>query len=256
VIDLLAHLSPMLAQAADTAISAGGTVPTPEPVSPWLAWISEYGALFIFVAFIVCGVGLHVSEDFLLLPAGIAIYEGHMTWSETIIAAYFGLVIGDTMWIWVCRNYGTRLIHSKRFLRMMHPRKLLEAKRAMEERGVIVLILARFIPGTRTAVLTMTGLLHMPWWKFLAVELTTVAVTVPVQIGIGYLGKAGFDKAKDLGSMLTFGLAGLALSVAAIFAYRWWKLAKARRGPRPRAPVAWLRTFGRGAHRSASPSAH
>jgi membrane protein DedA with SNARE-associated domain len=252
--DLLAQIPILLVQASDIAVGPGSAMPPAETVSPWMAWISDYGAWFIFLAFIVCGVGLHVSEDFLLIPAGVAIYEGHMTWSETILAAYFGLVIGDTLWIWVCRNYGTRLIHSKRFLRMMHPRKLLEAKHAMSERGVIVLILARFIPGTRTAVLTMTGLLHMPWWKFLAVEMTTVAVTVPVQVGVGWLGKAGFDKAKDLGGLLTFGLAGIALTVAFVVGYRWYKQAKARKGPRPRAPVSWLRTFGRGAHKHASPS--
>jgi membrane protein DedA with SNARE-associated domain len=127
----------------------------------------------------------------------------------------------------------------------MGPRRLLEAKHAMETRGVVVLILARFIPGTRTPVLTMSGLLHMPWWKFLAVELTTVAVTAPAQIAIGWLGKAGYDKAKDLGGWLTFGLAGLALAVAFIIGYRWYKQAKARKGPRPRAPVSWLRTFGK-----------
>lgn len=249
MLDCLDMIVPILAQAGQAAESIGAGpaagLPEPEAVSPWLAWISEYGALFIFVAFIVCGVGLHISEDFLLIPAGVAIYEGHMTWSETILAAYFGLVIGDTLWIWVCRNYGTRLIHSKRFLRSMGPRRLLEAKHAMETRGVIVLILARFIPGTRTPVLTMSGLLHMPWWKFLAVELTTVAVTAPAQIAIGWLGKAGYDKAKDLGGWLTFGLAGLALTVAFVIGYRWYKQAKARKGPRPRAPVSWLRTFGK-----------
>jgi hypothetical protein len=45
--------------------------------------------------------------------------------------------------------------------------------------------------------------------------------------------------------MLTFGLAGIALVVAGIVAFRWIKQAKARKGPRPRSPVAWLRTFGR-----------
>ena len=34
-------------------------------------------------------------------------------------------------------------------------------------------------------------------------------------------------------------------------AYRWWKQAKSRKGARPRAPVAWLRTFG---HSTRTPS--
>lgn len=249
---VLHEIPSLLAQAANAAAEAA---PPPPPISEWQAWIADYGAWFIFVAFIVCGVGLHVSEDFLLIPAGVAIYEGHMTWTETIAAAYFGLVIGDTLWIWVCRNYGTRLVHSKRFKRMMHPRRLLEAKHAMEERGVIVLILARFIPGTRTPVLTMTGILHMAWWKFLAVELSTVAITAPAQIAIGYFGKMGYDRAKDLGSTLSLSLAGLAIGVACIVGYRWYLQAKARKGPRPRSPVAWLRHFGRPARRANSADA-
>jgi membrane protein DedA with SNARE-associated domain len=253
MLDLLHNLPDLLLQAADTvgtAVDAAASAPggaTAEQTlqSPWLAWVEQYGAWFIFVAFIICGIGLHISEDFLLIPAGIAIYHGNMSWGETLVAAYFGLILGDTGWIWVCRNYGTRLVHSRRFLRMMGPRRLLEAKYAMESRGVIVLILARFIPGTRTPVLTMTGILHMPWWKFLAVELTTVAITAPIQIGIGYVGAVGYEQAKGLGDLLTLGLAGTALLVAGIFAWRWWKQAKSRKGPRPRSPVSWLRHFGK-----------
>ena len=243
----LMHLPAMLCQAADAAAAgatgSGGWMDWIHAQGP--IWVENYGAWFIFCAFIVCGIGLHVSEDFLLIPAGALIFHGHMSWAETLTAAYFGLVLGDTGWIWVCRNFGTRLIHSKRFKRMMHPRRLLEAKYAMEERGSTVLVLARFIPGTRTPVLTMTGILHMPWWKFLAIECVTVAITAPVQIGIGYFGAKGYEHAKNVGNMVTFGIAGVALVIAGVFAYRWWKQAKARKGPRPRAPVSWLRTFGR-----------
>ena len=126
----------------------------------------------------------------------------------------------------------------------MHPRRLLEAKYAMEERGAVVLILARFIPGTRTPALTMTGILHMAWWKFLAVELTTVAITSPIQISIGYLGAMGYERAESTADMLTLAVAGVVLLIGCAIAYRWWKQAKSRKGARPRAPVAWLRTFG------------
>jgi membrane protein DedA with SNARE-associated domain len=107
--DLLIQLPSVLVQATDAVAQVASDAATAtEAVSPWMAWIRDYGAIFIFVAFIVCGVGLHISEDFLLIPAGVAIYDGHMSWTETLIAAYFGLVIGDTLWIWVCRNYGDR----------------------------------------------------------------------------------------------------------------------------------------------------
>lgn len=248
LVQLPSLLSGMLAQAADAVATEAaqgdgglsGWIRTQGPL-----WVGQYGAWFIFVAFIICGIGLHVSEDFLLIPAGALIFHGHMHWTEVLAAAYLGLIIGDSGWIWVCRNFGTRLIHSKRFKRMMHPRRLLEAKHAMEERGAVMLVLARFIPGTRTPALTMAGILHMAWWKFLAIEFSTVAVTVPVQVGVGYVGAMGYEHAKNLGNMVTLAVAGTAILVGCVFVYKWWKQAKARKGPRPRAPVSWLRTFGR-----------
>jgi len=249
ICDLVSSVLPhVLAQAADAAASdaaqaEGGMMGWIQAQGP--VWIAQYGAWFIFFAFIVCGIGLHISEDFLLIPAGALIFHGHMNWTEVLAAAYFGLIIGDTGWIWVCRNFGTRLIHSKRFKRMMHPRRLLEAKYAMEQRGAVMLVLARFIPGTRTPALTMSGILHMAWWKFLAIECATVAITVPVQVGIGYIGAVGYEHAKNVGNIVTLAVAGTAIAVACVFAYKWWQQAKARKGPRPRAPVSWLRTFGR-----------
>ena len=47
----------------------------------------------------------------------------------------------------------------------------------------------------------------------------------------------------------------VALTVAGVLGFRWWKQAKARQGPRPRSPVSWLRTFGRNASRT-SANAH
>ncbi len=35
----------------------------------------EYGPFTIFVAFVISGVGLHLSEDFILIPAGIFAYQ-------------------------------------------------------------------------------------------------------------------------------------------------------------------------------------
>jgi len=140
-----ASIHSMLAQAGEASIQGTATPPVEllnPPTDSWmLQWLSAYGATFIFFAFIVCGIGLHISEDFLLIPAGVAIYHGQMQWGETLLAAYCGLVIGDTIWIWMCRHFGTRIIHSKRLKRLMHPRRLLEAKYAMEQRGTIVLIL-------------------------------------------------------------------------------------------------------------------
>jgi membrane protein DedA with SNARE-associated domain len=166
-------------------------------------WIEEgidrYGAVAIFVAFIVSGVGLHLSEDLILIPAGWLAANDWRMFAEFAFAAYLGIVLGDAGWFWMCRTFGTRVMHTKVFKRLFHPRRLLEIKWQIDQRGAWVLLAARFIPGTRTPVITMCGVLHMAWWKLLLVEGTCVLITAPLQMMIGWLAfhaaaKAGVTK--------------------------------------------------------------
>lgn len=230
-------------QIADAATHAAGDPSVHIP--NWLAGFLPYGPLAIFGVLVLSGVGLHLSEDFILIPAGFfaATTDSLPLW-ETLVAAYFGLIIGDLLWIAMCRRFGTRFVHSRWFKRIVHPRRLLEAKHQMEQRGVVVVILARFIPGTRTPVITMAGILHMPWWKLILVEVTTVAVTVPLQTGIGYLAGKGIGSAKSTGEMIFWLLAILAATVAMTLGIHWWVQSRGH-GRAPRSKVAWLRTFGR-----------
>jgi len=247
------------ASAADVAAhsiahSAAPSLPpagTPADVPPDLAENAmapylKYGPWAVLVIFILSGVGLHLSEDLILIPAGILIARGQQLplW-ETLLAAYAGLIIGDLLWIYLCRRYGTKMVQSRWFKRIVHPRRLLEAKHQMERRGIIVVILARFIPGTRTPVITMAGILHMPWWKVITVELTTCAVTVPLQMGVGYLIGHGVGEAKSTGELVLKLAAACAVLVAVGFGIHCWIQAKKRKGRAPRSKAIWLRTFGR-----------
>jgi membrane protein DedA with SNARE-associated domain len=215
----------------------------------WMAaWIEpyiKYGPWAIMIIFILSGVGLHLSEDLILIPAGILIASGKLTWTETLLAAYVGLVIGDLLWLAMCRRFGTRMVHSRWFKRIIHPRRLLEAKHQMEARGIIVVILARFIPGTRTPVITMAGILHLQWWKLIVVEFSTCAITVPLQVGMGYVAAIGMGEAKSTSEFVIKLVAITAAFVLAGVALHWWLSSRKRAGRAPRSKAAWLRTFSR-----------
>lgn len=218
------------------------------PASGFAAWIEpyiKYGPWAIMIVFILSGVGLHLSEDLILIPAGIGIAHGKLDWTETLIAAYIGLVIGDLLWLAMCRRFGTRMVHSRWFKRVVHPRRLLEAKHQMEARGIIVVILARFIPGTRTPVITMAGILHLQWWKLVVVELSTCAITIPLQVGMGYLAAKGMGEAKSAGEFIFKLVAITAAFVLGGVVIHWWVSSRRRAGRAPRSKAAWLRTFGR-----------
>jgi membrane protein DedA with SNARE-associated domain len=228
--------------------AANGAAAVGADTGGFKAWIEpyiKYGPWAIMIIFILCGVGLHLSEDLILIPAGVLIAHGQLDLTETLVAAYVGLVIGDVMWIAMCRRFGTRMVHSRWFKRIIHPRRLLEAKHQMELKGIMVVVLARFIPGTRTPVITMAGILHMKWWKLLVVEFTTCAITVPLQVGLGYLAAIGMGEAKSTGEFIIKLVVITAVFVLAGVVLHWWITSRKRKGRAPRSKANWLRTFGR-----------
>ena len=212
-------------------------------------WIEEgidkFGAITVFVAFLVSGIGLHLSEDLILIPAGwLSANDPRFFW-ELAAAAYAGIVLGDLGWFLLCRTFGTRLLQSKFFKRMFHPRRLLEVKYQIDQRGVLVLIAARFIPGTRTPVITMCGVLHMATWKFILVEAVCVLITAPMQMAIGWLAFHAAEQAgvTDIFHQIMIGVAvTLAVVIGLWLVHRAIEQRKSKKHP-PRAKVAWLRTF-------------
>ncbi len=216
-------------------------------------WIEQgvrrYGPITVFFAFIVSGVGLHLSEDLILIPAGyIAAGDPHtpvrLFW-EFAFWAYLGIVIGDAGWFLMCRTFGTRLLHRRWFKRIMHPRRLLEIKHQMDQRGALVLLAARFIPGTRTPVITMGGVLHMPWWKFLLVELTCVLVSAPLQMAVGWFAAKAASNAgvTRLSHQIAVGVAVTVAFVVLMYFLHLWLKARMTRKRLPRAPARWLRLY-------------
>lgn len=215
-------------------------------------WLVQHGAMAIFVAFILCGIGLHLSEDFILIPAGIAVVgaggaaAGEVNWAlftEFAVAAWAGIVLGDIGWVWICRHFGTRLMGSRRVRRFIGPRTLCEVKHQMDVRGAWALLAARFIPGARTPMITVSGLMHLAWWKILLVEMGGVVLTAPAQmlIGVG-VAKVGSQFESAAHRWMLYIGATLAVIVLMFLIHMVISRRAAKHRP-PRAPVSWLHGF-------------
>ena len=237
--------SPVDPATSPDAAAAEGTKPAFRLADGKLGHLmSDHGPWIIFVLFVISGVGLHLSEDLILIPAGFLAARGDIPLVESLIAAWLGLAVGDILWVAICRRWGTRLVHSRWFKRLVHPRRLLEAKHQMEERGVAVVALARFIPGTRTPVVTMAGILHMPWYKFLPVELGCALITVPLQAAIGYVAAIGIGKTESTTELVVWTVIAAAVILALFLGVHWFLQNRKSLGRAPRSRVKWLRTFG------------
>ena len=209
-----------------------------------IGYLSEVGGTWgpwILMAMLMAsGVGIPLGEDIFIIPAGILVAQGLFPFWETLIAAYLGVTIADCLWLVVCKRFATRLLRWKWFRRTIHPRRLLETKYQFDRSGVWVVVASRFIPGSRTTVITAAGLLQMRFRTFFMSEWICAIPTTATSFAIGYtigLGLGMVNDIKDLQITLAVTLA-VAGGITAIIFFR------RRRGLTrnlPRAKVAWLR---------------
>ncbi len=204
--------------------------------------LGVYGPLTVFVALLLTGIGIPLGEDVVIIPAGILVGHGKIGLVQTAVAAYAGVLISDFTWYWLCRKFGTPLLHKRWFKRIVHPRRLLEVKHEIERRGAWVVVMSRFIPGSRTPAITASGVLHLPFWKFALAESTSCLATVPLQLGFGYAIAQGLGTLKTADLILSL-IGAVLLILVLMLGLAWWRHHRTHRKHAPRAKAAWLRRF-------------
>jgi membrane protein DedA with SNARE-associated domain len=200
--------------------------------------LNSYGPLAVLILLVMPLMG----EDIIIIPAGFLVGQGHLPFWPTFFFAYVGAFISDAMWFALCYRYGTPLLHKKWFKRMAHPRRMLQAKHQIEKRGAWLIVTARFVPGSRTTTVIVAGLMHMPIWKFTLAECLCLLVTVPMQIGMGYLISHNIGTMGTAGKILTIVGVIVALTVGA-FVLNWFLAHRRTKQRAPRSRASWLRRF-------------
>ena len=216
------------------------------------AWINDlmgmvdptWGPWVVFGLLLLSGIGIPLGEDIIIIPAGMLVQQEALLLWPTLAAAYFGVVLGDMLWFFVCYKLGTRLVHKKWFKRLVHPKRMLQVKYQFDVRGAWVVILARFIPASRTTTITVAGMMHMNCWKFAAATAICCIITAPMQLFAGWW-IADSLQAKSMVELIVR-LAGLVMVViAAVWVYRLWSSHRSNGKNIPRAKASWLRYFPR-----------
>jgi membrane protein DedA with SNARE-associated domain len=202
--------------------------------------LTDYGPLLLFLLLMASGVGVAIGEDIFIIPAGYLMAQGSMPVFWTIVAAYFGVIMADTLWMLVCKKLSKRILNIRWFRRFMHPRRILEIKHQFDQYGVWVVVISRFIPASRTTVITAAGISKMSTWRFLLAETMSAIPTVICQLGIGYLAykvaNSWIEKMHHISNVIWI----VVVVLLVIGALWWWQRSARAVKRRPRAKMSWL----------------
>jgi membrane-associated protein len=144
-----------------------------------------------------------------LIVCGIQAARGELSLEWVIVFAAAGAFIGDNSSYAVGRWLGTPAV--KRFFSgEVAQRRLDWARNFLKERGSYVLVVARFIPGGRTATTFTAGLVHMRWPTRFAPYVFVAAILWALYGGLlGYLGGRLFEDQPIYALLVALGIAAL-----------------------------------------------
>ncbi|HEV3437379.1 MAG TPA: DedA family protein [Gemmata sp.] len=150
----------------------------------------EYGYLGVFVALIAAGFGFPIPEELPVLTAGILV--GHedtkLYWYFMLPVVIAGVVIGDGVLYGIGRLWGHKLLNLEWMQRkVLTPEKRLEIEKNFADRGIMVLLGARMLPGIRSPIFIMAGVLRVPLGRFLLADAIYAIPLVNLLFWLAYM---------------------------------------------------------------------
>jgi membrane protein DedA with SNARE-associated domain len=144
-----------------------------------------------------------------LIVCGIQAARGQLSLGWVIACGALGALIGDNTSYaagrWIGQPVASRFFSGERA-----QSRIDWAKRFLKERGSYVLIVARFIPGGRTATTFTSGLVRLRWpTQFLPYVFAAAVLWALFASLLGYLGGRTFHDQPIYALLLAFGIAAL-----------------------------------------------
>jgi membrane-associated protein len=164
-------------------------------------------AYLVILAFAVIDALLPiVPSEAAVLTAGVVASNGDLLLPVVVGAAALGAFTGDNLAYLLGHRFGGRV--QERYLRSPNSQRRVQwAQRQLHERGAEMIVVARFIPGGRTAVTLSAGTLDFPWRRFATFDAIAAAIWALYASLLGYFGGKAFEDQPWKGLILAIAIA-------------------------------------------------
>jgi membrane-associated protein len=177
-----------------------------DQIADWVSG-SSWSYFVIFIVAVIDAFFPLVPSETVLVIGGSFAASGDLNLLFVILAGSAGAILGDNISYGIGTVVGERTV--KRWFRSEKAHKRLEwAERTLDERGAYIIIIARFIPGGRTAVTFSAGYIPtFPWRRFIVYDIVAGVVWAMYAALLGYFGGKTFENHPFYGVLLALGIA-------------------------------------------------
>ena len=177
----------------------------------------------LLIVFLLLVFAAYVSEDLTCITAGLLIAQGRLDFPVAVAACYIGILSSDLGIAWLARILGRPALKLPPFKWWVSEAAIEEASAWLRRRALVVVLVSRFLPGSRLPTCLAAGILRTSLLKFCLYFAIAVAVWTPAFVGMNAL--LGREAVERFGGRLPGGLLAAALALALlIFAVRTFVL--------------------------------
>lgn len=178
----------------------------------------KYVALFIFI--FLSGVGFPVPGNTLLLAVGAFTSQSYFSFPLSLTIACIANILGDLFDYLLMRKYGKFLISRNFHKKIPFASKIRQYVKILDqyvkEREFIVIFITRFLGIAGTAVNFLSGLVPVPFKKFIFYDALGNIANIFLMLSLGFVISASWQTIANIFGVLWTGLGIFILIFAVI----------------------------------------
>jgi membrane protein DedA with SNARE-associated domain len=181
-------------------------------------------AFFAILAVLgLCGLGLPMPEDVILLTAGYLASLGKFSLGSAIAAGMVGVLTGDAVLFFLGHHYGRAMLTWPGVQRWFGVERLRYASERIQERGRFICFIARFLPGLRSPIYVVAGAMGVPPRTYMLQDGLAASISVPFWVVMGWAFGGEIEAALRTARQVQTVLLAVVVSVVLWQLFKWWR---------------------------------
>lgn len=183
---------------------------------------THYGLLAVALAVLLEQLGAPLPSTPVLLLAGVESASREGFAARAFAVATLAALVANGLWFWAGRQLGRRVLSALCVISISPDSCVRQNEASFARRGVLTLVIAKFVPGLSILAPPLAGALGMPARRFLGWNLLGSALWAGTAIAVGRVFHEQIDAL--LHALSRLGGVALALAGVVLLAYLGWRL--------------------------------
>jgi membrane protein DedA with SNARE-associated domain len=151
------------------------------------------GGISLIVLMLLIATATLVSEDLACIGTGLMIAHGTIGFLSGTLACLWGIYFGDLMLFWAGRWLGRAAVSRAPLKWFISADDIRRSTEWFNRQGKKIILLSRFVPGSRLPTYFTAGVLRTNFWSFSLYFLLAAAIWTPLLVGVSrFIGEKTF----------------------------------------------------------------